>query len=152
MFGKGMETFHKDSEAFKLFFNAVGLWLNREIDLINVNSGEASITGTTKRALVGKTGLRKLIAEPTFELVNESGRTGFVRLSLIEFVIEAEIDDPESIAVDEKRNIRFRLENCETGAKAFKIETIEGLPQETEFGPQELAKNVVAGVVRGYFV
>jgi hypothetical protein len=71
---------------------------------------------------------------------------------LVESAIEAEIDDAEPIAVNENRNIRFRLENRESGARAFKIEMKEGLPQEMEFGPQELAKSVVAGVVRGYFV
>ncbi|MGA7242439.1 MAG: hypothetical protein WBX19_04610, partial [Terracidiphilus sp.] len=55
-FGEAMEKFHRDDDEFSLFFNAVGLWLNQEIDKVNSDSNAQSIEGVSKRALKGKKG------------------------------------------------------------------------------------------------
>lgn len=152
LFGEAMEKFHRDKEEFTLFFNAVGLWLNREIDKVNSNPNEQSIEGVSKRALIGKSGVRKLLTEPAFELTSSDGHTGFVRLSLLTSAIEAEIEDPRSTQVEGDRSLNFRLENTPKGAKAFRPENRNGNPIKTELQPEEVAKIVVDAVARGYFI
>jgi hypothetical protein len=70
---------------------------------------------------------------------------------MLDDVIEVEIDDRETHPLPFRRDTRFRLENQESGAKAFMIGTVDGSTAETEMGPREIAQVVVAGVVRGYF-
>ena len=152
LFGEGMEKVLRDRDEFTLFFNAIGLWLNQEIDTVNSNSGQHSIDGASRRALIGETGFRKLLTEPTFELRSNDGCTGFVRLSLLTSSIETEIDDPRPAHGNGDRTLNFRMENTEKGAKAFRLEIKDGNPIETELQAQEVAKIVVDGVVRGYFV
>ncbi|HEY2466664.1 MAG TPA: hypothetical protein VGI45_02330 [Terracidiphilus sp.] len=152
LFGEAMEKFHRDDEEFTLFFNAVGLWLNREIDEVNSGWAEQSIEGVRRSALKGKTGVRKLLTEPTFELTANDGCTGFVRLSLLTSAIEVEIEDASSTQADGDRRSNFRLKNTQKGAKAFCLEKKNENPIEAELQPEEVAKIVVAAVVRGYFI
>lgn len=150
LFGEAMEKFHRDDEEFTLFFNAVGLWLNREIDKVNSNSNRQAIEGVSRKALKGKTGVRKLLTEPTFELTTKDGRSGSVRLSLLTCAIEAEIGDARSTQTDQ--SLGFRLENTQKGARAFGLEKKNGKSSGTELQPDEVAKIVVDAVVRGYFI
>jgi hypothetical protein len=133
-------------EGFKLFFKAVELWINQEIDIENARFGQAEICGATKAARAGL-----FAGEPLLEIQCGPRRTGFVRLNMLDDVIEVEIDDRETHPLPFRRDTRFRLENQESGAKAFMIGTVDGSTAETEMGPREIAQVVVAGVVRGYF-
>jgi len=151
-FDEVMETFHRDDDEFTLFFNAVGLWLNREIDEVNSSSSAKSIEGVRKRALMGKAGVRKLLAEPVFELTTDAGRSGAVRLSLLTTALEAEIEDSRFARAGVNRSLRFRLKNSANGAKAFRVEANGGNPNETGLQPEDVAKIVVEAMVRGYFI
>ena len=152
LFGDEMEKFERDADEFKLFFNALGLWLNREIDKINSSSNVQSIEGVRRRALMGKAGVRKLLAEPTFELTTDGGRTEAVRLSLLTTAIEAEIEDSRSALADGDRSLGFRLKNSKDGAKAFRVDNKSGRPSEIGLQPEEVAKVLVEAAVRGHFV
>jgi hypothetical protein len=131
-------------EEFKLFFKAVELWINQEIDIENARHGRADICGGTR---ANRAGL--FAGEPLLE-IQFGARTGFVRLNMLDDVLEVEIDDREAEPLPLRRDVRFRLEN-QSGAKAFMIESGNGETTEKEVGPRELAQTVVAGVVRGYF-
>lgn len=152
LFGEAMEKFHRDDDEFILFFNAVGLWLNRDIDKVNSNSSVQAIEGVRRRVLMGKAGVRKLLTEPTFELTSDDGRAGAVRLSLLTSAIEAEIEDSNSARTCGDRSLKFRLKNSQKGAKAFRLEKKGGNPNETGLQPEDVARIVVEAVVRGYFV
>ena len=151
-FDEAMEKFHRDSCEFTLFFNAVGFWLNREIDEVNSNSSEQSIEGVIRRALIGKTGVRKLLTEPTFELTSNHGCKGFVRLSLLTSSIETEIHGPQPVQDEAIQNLNFRLKNLEGSAKAFRLEMKNGNSVEDELLAEDVAQIVVEAVVRGHFV
>ncbi len=132
-------------EEFKLFFKALELWINQEIDIENARLGRVEICGGTK---ANRAGL--FAGEPLLE-IQFGARTGFVRLNMLDDAIEVEIDDhvPEPLRL--RRDVRFRLENQESGAKAFMIESGNGETTEKEVGPRDLAQTVVSGLVRGYF-
>ncbi len=132
-------------ENFKLFFNAVGLWINQEIDIENSKLGIARLVGATKRP-VKKVGLSSPILE-----IKYGERTCLVSFNRRVPAIEANIEDTESSDLSERRETRFRLDNQQSGARALMIESANGETAEKVAGPQEVAKAVVVGVVRGYF-
>jgi hypothetical protein len=152
MFGEAMEKFHRDDDEFALFFNAVGFWLNREIDEVNSQSGERSIKGVSRMALKGKAGVRKLLAEPTFQLTAGNERTGFVRLSLLTSLIEAEIEDTSPVQPGRPLSMKFRLKNLNQGGRAFRIQGDDRDSTGSELRAEQVAKVVVEAVIRGYFV
>jgi hypothetical protein len=147
-FSKRARAAIENHQEFKLFFHAVELWVNQEIDVENAKRGKAQVSGATKIA-----GKSRFLGERSLEIRFGSQRGCFLSLNPLDSAIEAEIDGDqmESFELPSKRETRFRLENHESGAKAFMIGTVDGSTAETEMGPREIAQVVVAGVVRGYF-
>jgi len=133
-------------EEFKLFFNAVGLWINQEIDIENNRWAKAELVGATKAPVK-----KAAFSNPLLEIRYGARRTCFVSFNRMSSTVEAEIEDTEPCERPGKRETRFRLENQPAGAKAFVIDSENGSTAENEMGPRDVAKTVVAGAVRGYF-
>jgi hypothetical protein len=135
----------EDYEGFKLFFKAVELWINQEIDIENSQLGINPICGAKSNPP------ERFPWNSQLEINFGPNRICSVTLSSLGSAIEVEIHDEGPGEPQSRRQARFRLENLKSGVTAFMIDSANGEPAEREVGPKEIAQEVVAGVVRGHF-
>lgn len=172
MFGFGEADFENQRERaknvlenrqdFAIFFGAVGLYLDQEIERANAGIGEEGDQGgLIRRGRMKKPAFARAYWDRTsFELNIGATRTCTLSLSgpfdkqlkpsasFIEASLQSQRGDRGNFAEEQ---VSFLLESRLSGAKAYRVGR-DGRPQpQTEFGPAEIAETVVTGMVRGHF-
>lgn len=172
MFGFGETDFENQRERaknilenrqdFAIFFGAVGLYLDQEIEKANAGIGEeGDQAGLIRRGRIKKPAFARAFWDRTsLELNMGAVRTCTVSLSgpfdkqlkpsasVIEANLQSERGDHGNPA---EERISFLLENRLSGTKAYRVGR-DGRPlPQTEFGAAEIAETVVTGMMRGHF-
>jgi hypothetical protein len=152
----------ENRQEFAIFFGAVGLYLDQEIEKANAGidkAGDGSKLiqrGRIKppapaRAWFGNTLLELKFGAMrtcTLSLSGTLDRKLQPCASLIEAKLQSERRDQPNPA---EENISFLLEKRLSGTKAYRVGP-DGRPQpQMEFGAPEIAQTIVTGIVRGHF-
>ncbi len=146
--------------AFGIFFGAVGLYLDQEIEKANAGAGNEAARLIRRGRMKKPVPAREWFGSKSMELKMGQVRTCTLSLSGIcdadlkprASLIEADLESEENSAGDIRRErIAFVLESRLSGTVAYRAGP-DGHPRpQEEFGAPEIAQTVVNGMLRGHF-